>query len=241
MRNYLWAIIFLFPLSISAALGQVIGDDWYIVHVGKMKWGYYNEKVEKEDGTDRLRFQQHYWKLEEGFINEEHLGAISKDDPELTPVLFNFHANYRSSETSIDGSVQDSRVLVVKIKKAGNELPLIKKGIPRKVFFSVFFPYWLQQNMSKIRTGKSITFNTILEDNIDMGFSVVPGTAKMNAPDAIAKKNNFTKILVKYRGLESLWWVDSSGIIQRAEMPKQNVVVEKSSEKIAKRFLEDKK
>lgn len=239
MHKYFYVLLFAF--SISVAHGQIVANDWYIVHVGKMKWGYYNEKVEKEDGTDRLRFQQHYWKLEEGFINEEHLGAICKNDAELTPVLFNFHANYRSSETSIDGSVQDGHTLVVKIKKAGSELPLVRKGLPKKAFFSVFFPYWLQQNMDKLKTGKSASFSTILEDNIEMGFSMVPGNAKMMAADAIAKKNNYTKILVKYRGHDSLWWVDSAGIIQRAEMPKQNVVVEKTSEKIAKHFLEDKK
>jgi hypothetical protein len=238
MHKYFWVLLFAFSTSI--AHGQLLNDDWYIVHVGNMKWGYYNEKVEKEEG-DRLRFQQHYWKLEEGFINEEHLGALCKDDAELTPILFNFHANYRASETSIDGSVQEGRTLVVKIKKAGNDLPLVRKGLPKKAFFSVFFPYWIKLNMGKLKTGKSASFSTILEDNIDMGFSMVPGTAKMMAADAIAKKNNYTKIMIKYRGHDSLWWVDSSGTIQRAEMPKQNIVVEKTSDKIAKRFLEDKK
>ncbi len=239
MRSYKNLIVIITVLFSSHAWSQTLHDDWYIVHVGNIKWGYYNEKIEK-DG-DRLKYQQHYWKSEEGFINEEHLGAICMDNPELTPVLFNFHSNYRNTETTIDGSIQNENVLVVKIKKSGQELPLIKKGVPKKVFFSVFFPSWIHKNIDQIRTKKQISFNTILEDNIDLGFSIVPGIAKIQSPDDFSKKTKANKILIKYRGYDSIWWIDEHGSILRAEMPKQKITVEKVTQDKAKHFLENNK
>src|SRR5262245_52550210 len=89
--------------------GKLLIDEWYTITLnqggigGPIRYGYYNDHLEERDG--KLYFQNRVWKLEQGFVNEEQLGAMAQNDTELTPLLYNFHSNYRASETMIDGTV----------------------------------------------------------------------------------------------------------------------------------------
>jgi len=245
----------LFPISATALLlslsgstafaapkkvdTTVLSDDWYTITLGAgangKPYGYYNDHVEIKKG--RLFYQNHVWKREEDYINEEQLGAFAENSPELIPLFFNFHSTYRTSETSIDGTVVDGKLLTVRAKQGGSELPIVKKALTSKTFFSIFFPYWLKQHLAELKPGKTLSFRTILEDNIEQGFNTVYGSVKQEKPDAFAEKSGTKKFLVDYRSLRSFWWLDAEGTCLRMEMPQQKMLVQKVNKAQAQAFL----
>ena len=219
--------------------GQVLSDLWYTITLKeKVHYGYYNDRAELKQG--KLFFKNQLWKNEEGYINEEQVGVFSENNPELTPLFFNFHSTYRTTETTIDGTVQSGtggNVLTVKVKKGGQELPLIKKNLPSKIFFSSVFPLWLERRMATLKPGQTQSFLTILEDSVDSGFETAFGRIQVEKPDAFATKSATTKITVTNHDQRSIWYVDAKGNPVRIEMPEQHAVVERVAESVATKFL----
>lgn len=216
---------------------QVIWDAWYTVTLsGSVHYAYYNDRIEKRQG--RLFFQNRFWKQEEGFINEEQVGAYAEDNADLTPLFFNFHSTYRTTETQIDGTIENGARLTVKARRGGSDLPLVKRSIPKKLFLSVFFPVWLGRELSGLQPGKTRAFMTLMEDSLDAGFPTSHGSVRLEKPDEMAKKLGGKKLLVNYRDARSVWYVDDNGVPLRVEMPgRQNTVIEKVTAENAQSFL----
>lgn len=221
----------------SSAGDMQLWDYWYTVTVNKVvHYEYYNDHAEIKKG--RIIFQNHAWKQEEDYINEEQLGVFCNYDTELTPLFYNFHSTYRSVETTIDGNVKDGRELSVRIRKGTTELPLIKKSVPPKTFFSEHFPVWLGPRLAGFKTGQVYPFQTILEDNLEADFMTINGQIRKEAADDIATKTHTTKLTINYNGVDSLWWVDAKGAPVRILMPLQKTVVERVSKEVAQKFLD---
>ncbi|MEK6705032.1 MAG: hypothetical protein AABZ06_04535 [Bdellovibrionota bacterium] len=212
-------------------------DYWYTITVDKkIPYAYYNERVEKKN--DRLFIQTHVWKLEEDFINEEQLGAFAANNAELTPLFYNFHSKYRQTETNVDGTVSEKNVLTVKVRKGPTEdTAPMKRVLKEKVFFSQFFPVWLGMKLPSLKPSKSIPFEVVLEDNIELEFVPTQGRVRLEAPDEFAKSTKTQKIWIYFRGTEGFWWVDSSGAALKIEMPKTKTVVERSTKEKATKFI----
>lgn len=220
----------------EAGAEQLLSDSWYTVTIaGKTPYGYYNDRLENRKG--RLYFQNHYWKREEDFINEEQLGAYAEANADLTPLFFNYHSVYRANETVIDGTVVDGHVLTIKAKKAGNELPGVRKVLPAKTIFEIFFPVWLSRQSTQLKPGQSAQFKAVFEDGLENGFAVETGKVKMEKPDEFAGKSGTSKFTVESRGLRSSWWIDAKGVTARIDMPQQKIVVERVSKEEATSFL----
>jgi hypothetical protein len=214
---------------------HVLWDHWYTVTVGKADhYEYYNDHAEMKKG--RVIFQNHAWKKEENFINEEQVGSFAENSPELPPLFFNFHSTYRSTETSIDGNVKD-RQLTVRVRKGETEMPLIKKGVAPKAFLSELFPVWLGYHLASFKVGQVQGFQTIIEDNLEAGFGPVSGQVRVEPADEFAKRTHTTKLLVDYQGIKSNWWVEEVGAPLRIEMPLQKIVVERVTREKAQAFL----
>ncbi len=222
----------------ATAGGTLVSEHWYTTTLGKgVHYGYYNERLEKRDG--KLFFLNQSWKKEQDFIIEEQAGAVATPPPQFGQQFFNFHSTYRSTETTIDGSVKDG-MLTVKVRRGKSEdaAPL-KKAMPRSAFFSIFFPVWIGMELPKLKEGQSIGYLTILEDNIDAGFSAMNGQVRLEKPDAFALKTKTRKLTVSNPGLKSTWWVDAQGSAVRIENPAQKSVIERVSEEQAKKFLQE--
>ena len=214
---------------------KLLWDAWYTITVSEtLHYGYYNERVELKRG--RLHFQNHMWK-KEGYVNEEQLGAFAENDDDITPLFYNFHSTYRSSETNIDGTVIEGKTLNVRIKKGGAEMPVIKHSLPPKAIFSVFFPLWLKSRVYGPNAVKTAPFLSILEDNLEAGFLPLNGRMKVEKPDSIAQSTGTTKVSVDYRNMKSTWWIDEKGSAARIEMPAQKAVIVRVSKEKAEAFL----
>lgn len=224
----------------SSSKEQLISDQWYTVTVGgTKKYAFYNERTEIKDS--RIAFQTRMVKLEDGFLNEEQLGTFSENTPELKPLFYNFHSVYRSTEIKIDGNVSGSAgstLLTVRIKKGNEELPVIKRSISSSTLFSSVFPLWLEKNLAMVKEKKSVSFTALLEDNLDIGFSPVPGRVNLKDPDEFAKKNSAILLEVVFKDTNFLWWLDLQGKMIRMESPSQKMVIERVSKKKAESFLE---
>jgi hypothetical protein len=232
----LWgAALIALPATSLADSGKVVWDYWYTVSVNKIPAEMYNEKVIMHD--DKLQFMNHVWRKEEGYINEEELGAFSKADEDLTPLFFNFRSNYRTTETVVDGNVKNGNTLVVKVRKAGDALPTVTKSIPHKTFFSVFFPVWLHKVVPTLKKGVTVSFSTILEDDVEHGFDSESGTIRLEDSDEFAQSSNTKKLIVDYRDVRSIWYVDAQGTPVRTVMPENNAVIERVSKEKAEAFL----
>lgn len=222
---------------------KLLWESWYTIEVdGGVPYGYYSDRVEKTpDG--RLHFENRIWKHEEGWINEESLGAYAKDDAQLTPLFFNFWSNYRSNETQIDGTITDGKQLAVRIKKSGKELPVVKRSIPNGTTLSVFFPLWIGRVAEDAmrtggRTGAITTFRTVFEDDINDGFAPKPGNYRLEESDEYALKTKTLKVRVETRDLPSHWYISDKGMPVRIDMTASRIRVEKvASREEAEAFL----
>jgi hypothetical protein len=152
-------------------------------------------------------------------------------------MFFNFHSIYRTTETIIDGNVKDGKFLSVRIKRGGQDLPIVQRSIPSKVFFSALFPYWLGKQLPSMKEGDVKNFETVMEDNIELGFSPMEGQIKIEKADETARAGGLKKVRVDSRGIRSWWWVTNEGMAERIEMPEQKIVVTRSKKEIAKKFL----
>ncbi len=225
--------------AISAPAGQPAPkwDHWYTVTIlPSTPYAYYRETIESPNG--RLHFKTQMWKQEEGYINEEQLGAFALDNEILTPLFFNFHSTYRTSELMIDGTANESQ-LKIRIKKDGADKPVITKVMPSKTIFSSLFPVWLRKQLLKKQTSGS--FLAVLEDNESIGFSAVSGSYKMVENDDFSKSSGSTRIEVNFSDNKSYWYLDSNGSPIRIEMPAQKTRVERVTEAKAKSFFKAKK
>jgi hypothetical protein len=214
-------------------------DHWYTVTIlPRTPFAYYRETLERNKG--RLHFKTEMWKKEEGFINAEQLGVFSEDNAELKPLFYNFHATYRESEVSIDGSAANGR-LQVRITRNGSELPVITRGLPTKAFFSSMFPIWMSRMLRNTPADQvksmSVPFLAILEDNQDAGFSAENGRIQVMDPDEFAKSSGTIRVQVDFNGQRSSWYLDKGGSPVRVEIPGQKTRIERSDEKRAKAFL----
>jgi len=238
-------ILFVLPLpSANAAEKAAVRagsewNHWYTVTIlPKTPFAYYHEKLERNKG--RLHFKTEMWKKEEGFINAEQLGVFSEDNPELTPLFYNFHATYRESEVSIDGSAGKGR-LQVRIRRNNTELPVITRGLPGKAFFSSMFPIWMSRKLLGIPAEQaksaSLPFLAILEDNQDSGFSAESGRIQVMEPDEFAKSSGTIRVQVDFNGQRSSWYLDKSASPVRVDIPSQKTRIERTDEKRAKAFL----
>lgn len=223
------------PSSLGTS-GKIKFDAWYTITISpSIHYGYYNDRLEDRKG--KLYFQNRVWKKEENYLNEEQLGALAKDNPDLTPIFFNFHSIYRTTETHIDGSFQSGKTLSVKVKKGAEELPLIKKILPSKTMLSVFFPVWLGKRISHLKPGAQLSFMAVLEDNIELAFSPVTGSLTVEKSDDFATQTKTRKINLSYGDRRSTWWVDHQGVALKIDMKDQKAIVEKVTKEKAESFL----
>lgn len=224
----------------KAGLNQMEWNRWYTVTLlPSTRYAYYQETASRKQG--RIHFQTQMWKSEEGFINNEQLGAFSSDDDQLTPLFYHFHAVYRGSEIQIDGTAEGGR-LKIQIRRNGGELPLISKGLPSKAIFSSMFPLWLRRQIENLPAkqlqGFTKPFLAVLEDNQDAGFPAKNGRIHVLEPDEFARSSGTIRVRVQFNGQESFWYVDSSGAPARVEIPHQKTRIEHVSESIARKFLD---
>jgi hypothetical protein len=212
-------------------------DTWYTVTCDSKPCEYYREKISVEkDG--KLHFLNYVWKKEGEFINQEQLGALAENDDDASPLFYNFHSVYRSTETNIDGNVRDGK-LTVKVKKSQtkDDATLISKIMPKGAFFSVFFPIWVGKHLDALKEGQSKSYSTLLEDNVDLGFTTVPGTIRLEKSDDFAKNTKTRKLAVEVSGLRTTWWVDSKGMAVKIEEPEQKMTIEKTTQAKAESSL----
>jgi hypothetical protein len=216
---------------------HLLWDNWYTATVGKdTHYEYYNVRVELKDG--RVAVQNHAWKLEEDYINEEQLGVFAANDSELSPLFFNYHQTFRSSELTIDGTISNGKQLIVHARRGGEDLPLIKKMVPSKTFFSELFPVWLGKHLGELKEGRIQPFQAIFEDDLDNGFATVNGEVRLEKPDERAKETHTRKLTVDIEGRQTLWWVDDSGAAVRTERKNPPMVVQKVTRETALKFLD---
>ena len=218
--------------ALSPAKNTLQWEAWYTIEAnGGVPYGYYSDRVEKTpDG--RLHYENKTWKLEEGWINEESLGAFALNDANLTPLFFNFWSNYRSSETQVDGTITDGKQLSVRVKTANKELPIIKRSIPEKTSLSVLFPLWLGKAVEAgiqagQKTGTVKTFRTIFEDDFKDRFAPRSGSFRIEAADDFAAKTGPRKVRVESRDMPSIWYITEAGLPIRIVMPASKILVEK--------------
>jgi len=215
---------------------------WYTVTIlPNTPYAYYNESLERTKG--RIHFKTTMWKKEEGFINSEQLGVFSQDDSELTPLFYNFHATYRSTEISIDGNSEKGH-MKVRIKRGQQELPVMTRALPSKAFFASVFPLWLRRTLRNTPADQvksaSQPFVAILEDNQDSGFSAENGRFQVVSEDDFSKSTKSIRVQVDFNGQRSFWYLDQTGAPIRIEIPNQRTRVERVTEKQAKSFLQTK-
>lgn len=230
-------LFFVTPTFANTDVASSNSDHWFTVTLlPNTPYAFYRETIEYKNG--KIHFKTQMWKKEEGYINEEQLGAFALDNEVLTPLFYNFHSTYRTSEITIDGSATENKltVRVKKISETQAEKPIVTRVIPSKTIFSSFFPVFLKKQFRK--KAKQGSFLAILEDNETLGFSPVNGSFKKVDPDEFAKGSGATRFEVQFSGNRSYWYLDRDGATVRIEMPGQKARVDRVTEAAAKAFFQ---
>ncbi len=244
MKTALYSTLRFFTLLVTlSTLSQaapptqkVLWDRWYTLTIEpNVHYGYYNEKAEERSGN--LFLQTQIWKKEEDFINQEQMGILSKNDASLSPIAYNFRSTFRSSETVLDGTITDQRVLNIKAKIPPKPEQSLQKQLPKNVIFSSAFPLWIGKNIDRLKPKQPVSFQTFLEDSPQDEFRVEVGTVIRQEPDALAKSKKLIQLLVRFRGQESTWWVHPSGDAYQIHMKSQKVWIREVSKDVAMKFL----
>lgn len=224
------------PVS-AAPKSAALWNSWYTMTIGeKIHYGYYNDRVERRDG--KLAYQNHLWKREEGFINEERVVSFGRDDVEITPLLFNFVGTYRESTLTIDGTFSGTK-LNVKARKGKQSLPSIEAVVPKNAFLSTLFQAWIGRRIGEAKLGKRTSFITLFEDGLDNRYAPIHGAFTLEPEDDYARRSATKKLTVELAAMKSVWYVLPSGEAVRIEKPDQRLVIERKTEAEAKRFLID--
>ncbi|MCM0605314.1 MAG: hypothetical protein KA715_04430 [Xanthomonadaceae bacterium] len=231
-------LAFFSTTSLHAEDKKILWDSWYTIKVyDNVPFSYYNETV--EDRGEQIHFQQKMWKKEKDSIIEEHIGLLAKNNEELTPILFNFfRSNGPSSETIIDGTLNEKNSLHIKMREAAN-IKTWNRQLPKETFLATFFPVWIAKNWAKFKVGKKMNFKAIVEDSYVTDFPISPGWVRLEKEDKFSKANKTQKFTVHFRDASSYWWVKPSGQMIQMEMPEQNALVESTTETKAKEFLKN--
>lgn len=220
-----------------ASAGTPLYTYWYTVSSAGQPFQYYSEKAELRD--KRVWLLNQIWKKDGDFINEEQLGVVAENITEPQPVLFNFRSVYRGQVSQIDGTFNDGgRKLSVKIRKADQDQPALNRSIPPGTLPSTLFPFWLSKRLPKLRVGQTATLKVVMEDNVELEFRPLATSVRREKDDDYAVKTKTSKLRVKTEGSESLWWVDAKGAALRIENPTQKLIVERVSEKVARKYLD---
>ena len=245
MKQALTAFLLSFVLTATSGHAQeaqktstekVLWDAWYTVTAaGDVPYGYYNDRASLKDG--KIHYRNHFWKSEEGYINEENLGAIAESGPDLTPVFFNFRSLYRAAETTVDGSVTQGRTLGIRVKHNGKPKPPYQIVLPKGLVLSVLFPVWAGRHLSELKPGKSLSFLSILENGIEEKFPVLSGNMQLESEDEFSRSSRTQKVRVNYGDKKTIWYLEPSGLPVRILYPEQGMRAEKTTETQARAFL----
>ena len=228
---------------VAAAVPVEIWNLWYTVTLGgSTKHMYFNEKFVKKDG--KVQYSYLAYKAEEGYLNEEQLGAFALDRSDLVPLFYNFRSSYRSTETKIDGTVQNQPkgfLLRIRVNKGGSDLPVIQVQLPPRTFFSAMAAPWLSYRIQSMKPGQTVQFFAAIEDHLDSEFKPQGGAFRLESPDAVAKSipGGGHRLSLSFKGIVSTWWVDRRGALFRMETPELKMVIERTTEELAKKFLDD--
>lgn len=212
---------------------RVIWEAWYTITLKDgSHYAYYQDRAELRGG--KAYFQENVWKNEEGFINEEQVGTFSEPTPDLTPVLFSFHANYRGTETLIDGNIPDGRTATIKVRKGNQDLPPIKRMLPSKTILATAFPLWIKEHAADIPVGGSRSITVLYEDQVDAGFPAIVGRVHREKNPTAGGAMSF---VVDIADVKSHWVLNGEGIVERMEMPSFGRLVQKVSAEKARSFF----
>ncbi len=224
------------PKAAAGTADKVLYDVWYTVTVNKTQhYEYYNERAELRKG--KLFVSNHAWKQEEDFQNEEELGEYAEPGDEVRPLFYNFHSNYRSTELTIDGTVENGHILAIRVRKGSSEQPIVKKQIASGTIFSESFPAWLGFRLTTLSQASWTQFLAIDESNTDLQFRTLQGRVKLDAPDDYAIRYKTVKITLDYDGLKSSWWVDKRGVPEKMEYPATGTLITRVTKDKAQKFF----
>lgn len=228
------ALLACIPASSAPEKSKTLWDRWYTLTIDpKIRYGYYNEKAETRGDT--LFLQTQIWKKEEDFINQEQMGILSKAD--LAPMAYNFRSTFRASETTLDGTIDDQRVLNVKSKAANKPEQALKKQLPKNVIFSSAFPLWIGKNIDRLKPKAPVSFQAFLEDSPQEDFRVESGVVTRQEPDALAKSMKLIRLSVRFRNQDSTWWVRENGDAHQIHLPAQKLWIKEVPKNVALKFL----
>lgn len=231
-------LFFILSIGCSAhAKETILWDTWYTITIEpNVHFAVYHETVKEVD--DKIQYFQKVLKKEEGYTNEESIGAYAMNTPELVPLFYNFRTLYRSTENKIDATIVDGKTLQYRIQKGVENLPMTKKPFPKKAFLSSFFPLWLRFHLSNLKLDQPVSFLTVVEDTVEQNLE--SGIVRKSHPDTIATSTKTSKLTVEYQNNRSSWWVFDTGEVYRIEMPALKRIVQKVSKDKALQFIEQK-
>lgn len=239
---------------VPAKASNVMWDNWYTVSVpdatgkGTIPYATYNEKAEavttagakKGQSQSRLRIELHIRKKEDGFINEEHTGAFAEDTPKVRPLFFNMVQNFRSSQSTIDGTFDDKNMLQVRVKDANTkgDGQIYRRQIPKDTILLSLFPLWFRANVSAITQAKgAVGFLAVAEDDLQGNFAPDTGKVRVLPPDDLCKNENLMKIEVQVSGNFSHWWVKPTGEFKKLIFPKRGMEMSLTTKAVAETYL----
>lgn len=232
--------IFISTYAYADASDKVMWDAWYTIKTDRgSPVGYYNDHVELKG--DRVYFQNKIVRKEGDYLNEESLGAYSKNDEAVTPVMFNFRKVFIKSEAVVDATIENGKTVKATITNPKGTQQAQKEVLPKGSILSTMFPVWLGKKLPQMASKKktTATFIALLEDATEGKFETVSGNIIVTKADEFSKSSHTIKVLTTFGGRKSTWYVEATGMPVKIEFNQDHLVALKCTQGDARASVGD--
>lgn len=252
MAVFFWAC----PLALIPFIAFTGEQDtlWYFYKNDEGSiFSVYSEQMSQRDHS--LFVQSQRWTKENGKLLQESVGS-SADLNTLLPKFFNTRLTTGKGETITDAVFREiqggkKKIFEISLKTKKNNtkgIPIgepehLKKSVEVDFILASHFPQWLNQKQEGKNPKRTKSTNFLVETQEVDGFPIRKATGSLQKCDTICEKIQGTlwKITLSETPqpiAESFWYLEKGGAVHQVQFPKSNITMVKTTEKLAKEWIE---
>lgn len=235
--RYLLVALALYAIPGSAASSKNLWQEWYLVTQNGQGISLFEETYEIRAKEKQVAVTQKWIEKAAGARSEVYIGSVAEEGS-LAPVAF-FSERKGPKAYKIDGRVADKK-LEVTFKPGSPDLAKSTDFLPLSpgIAFSSLIPTAIARQFNENK--KSLDFTAIVEDGGDMNVEVKKGSAEIGTVEKKIGKETCRGAVLQFNGQTQEWWITKKGKVCLVEFPSSGVRMELSTEKAAKKALNEK-
>lgn len=205
-----FALVLIFSILTFQAKASVLQEGWYQILSGQQHVGYIVQRYDFDEAKKQFKFTSFMKTNALGGDITESVMAVSSDT--FAPISYQYTTQAGKSVKLIDASFKNGS-MTAKITENG-ETKTVQDAIKKEVFLSYFLVYKLLQHKTGIKSGVSLQFDAIAEEDAKVfkGFVDVKEMETVNGHEAF-------KVLNKFKDVKTISHITPIGEILQMKQP----------------------